>query len=185
MDASPPPFSGDAEVVVAGDKHFGVHRAVRIVTGGATFEAGVVLEDKRTFLGGVTRETGLVGAGEVEGAALDRIAAVRVVAIAAAHRAGHHRVAVRQSKLAALLQVALEAGLGRLARIDDRAAGAARLGVDAGRAVTGLAAGVTGLGIAEREPAVGGGVEFGGDLGVALGARVLVGGTGVAVAGLT
>ena len=50
----------EAKIGVAGDEHLVVDSAVRVVTGGASFAHGLMLEDKRSALGGVALATGIV-----------------------------------------------------------------------------------------------------------------------------
>jgi hypothetical protein len=75
---------------------------------------------------------------------------------------------VGQAELAALVEVALEAGLGRLARIDDGSGGAPRLHVQAAGAMAGLAARVADLGAGKSEPRVGRARKVVGLVGMAL-----------------
>src|SRR4051812_45419259 len=75
--------TAEAEIVVTGHEHLGVHGAVRIVAGGAALSQRRVLKDKRPFLLRVTARARLVGRREIDPTALDGIALVRVVAIRA------------------------------------------------------------------------------------------------------
>ena len=110
------------------------------MAGDAAFLHRVVREDKRALLRRVALRAGFVFPFHRGAGALDRLAFMRVVAVAAAHLAVFHLMAVRERKLAALVDVALEAGFGRLLRIDDGALAAAGLDVKTARPVTGLAA---------------------------------------------
>jgi len=64
--------------------------------------------------------------------------------VAAAYLPGQHRVTVREVELAALVEVALETGIRRLLRVDDRARASARLDVQAAGTVAVLAARIQG-----------------------------------------
>ena len=105
--------AAEAQVGVPRDEHLVVDRAVRVVAGGAAFLADrAVLIGVRTRLLGVAAEAGFGRGRQGGAAAADGVVLVRVMAVAAAHLAGEHRVAVRQAELAALVEVALEAGFG-------------------------------------------------------------------------
>src|SRR3954469_20871484 len=89
-----------------------------------------VLVDKRATLHGVTLEAGLVLTEKSHAAAFERLlhigaapfygdSDVRIVTIGATHFAFQHRMPMRQLKLRAHIQVALETGLGRFSRIYD------------------------------------------------------------------
>jgi hypothetical protein len=119
-----------AEVVVAGDQHFLVHRAVGVMADGATLDHGVVLEEEWTLLSRMAFGARLVLILQVGPGIHDDVALVRVVTVAARDVAGEHLVGVRQAELAALVEMALKAGLRGGAGIDDRAAGTARVYVD-------------------------------------------------------
>ena len=157
-----------AEVGIAGDQHLLVHRPVRVVADRAAFHHGVVLEEERALLRRMALRAGLVRGFQIRAAARDHMALVRVVAVVAAHASGQHGVGMRQVELAALVQVAGEAGLGRLAGIDNGALAAARLDVQRAGSVAGLTADVSTLGVLEGEPAVGRTVEVAGLILVAL-----------------
>ena len=102
-----------AEIGVALDEHFLVHRTMGTMANRAALTHGVVFENKRAFLGRVAFSAGFIFAFETTSAAtLDGVALVRVVALGAAHFSGEHRVAVRQAKLAALVEMALKTGFG-------------------------------------------------------------------------
>lgn len=130
----------ETEVLVALHEHPCVHAAVRVVAGGAAFMHGLVFKDERSALSGVAARAGLVLRGELRATALDRVALVRVVAIGTTDFALRHGVMMRQAELTALVEMALEARLGRLAWIDDGVARPATLRVKAAGAVAGFAA---------------------------------------------
>jgi hypothetical protein len=153
-------MAAQAEIIVPGDEHLWIHGAVRIMAGGAALEHRVVFEDERTGLLRVALGAGLVGGREIERPTLDRIALVRVVAVAARNFSREHRMRVRETHLTAFIQVTLETRFRRLAGIDDGAAGAAALDVDAGRAVACFAPGVAGLAVVQCQPRVGGATEM-------------------------
>ena len=160
------------EVGVAGDEHPLVHRTVRAVAGNAAFAHGAVFINKRALLLRVATGAGLVLGLKIGAGPLDRIAAVRVVAVAAAHLAGENRVSMRQVEFAAFVEVTGEAGFGRLLRIDDGTAPAAGLHVLAARTMAGFAADVQPLGRLDGEACVRGVLEAVDNLAVAGGALV-------------
>lgn len=84
---------------------------------GAVFAEGLVFEDVWPALSAVTLEAGLIGARELRATGNDGVTFMRIVTVAAVDLV--HRVSVRQGKLAALVQVTLEAGFRILGRIDD------------------------------------------------------------------
>ena len=63
---------------------------------------------------------------------------MRVMTIAATDFPFQHLMMIGKIELAALVEVALETGFGRFARVDDRMIGAARFIVPTARAVTGF-----------------------------------------------
>lgn len=162
-------MAAQAEIAVTGDQHLLIDRAVRIVAGDATFTHRTVFIDEGSFLLGVALRAGGVHTFEVEAGATDRIALMDFMAIGAAHLAVHDLVAVREAELRALVQVTLEASLGRLGGIDDRAATAAGGDVDTAGAVTGFATGVAELRIRNREAGVARGFKMVGLVFVTLG----------------
>ena len=115
-----------------------------------TFANRVMLENKRSTLGSMALQAGLVSRQESEpaatnrllkigAAAFDRIPLVRVVAIDAAHLVFEHRMMMWQLELRPDLQVTLETGVGRFQRVNDVAAAATGLDVFAAGSVTRLA----------------------------------------------
>lgn len=144
----------EAEIVVASDEHLLIHGAVRIVTGGAAFEHRVVFIDERAGLLRMAARAGLIGRREIQRAAFDGISLMWIMAIAAGYFARENRVRVGETHFATLLNVTLEARVGRLAGVDDRAAGAAGLHVNAGGTVTRFAAGIADFRFSEREATV-------------------------------
>ena len=129
-----------AEVGVALEEHFLINRAVWVMTRDAAFSHGVMFENKRAFLSRMTFGAGIAFTLEAAGAALNRVALMRVMTIGAAHLACHHGMAVRKTEFAALIEMALETGLRRFAWVDDRAFAAACSDVFAARTVTAFAA---------------------------------------------
>ena len=102
--------------------------------------------DERTLLLGVALEAGLILRFEIGTGAFDCITGVHIMAIAAAHLAGEHRVGVGQAEFAAFIEVALEAAVGLLAGIvDEHSAAAAGLDVLAAGAVTRFATDIQSL----------------------------------------
>jgi len=92
------------------------------MTAGAALADGVMLENERAALRGVTLRAGLVRAEQEHSSAFHLLRQirfrtfeghplVRVMAVDAAHLAFHHRVAMRQLEFGADFEVALKAGL--------------------------------------------------------------------------
>jgi hypothetical protein len=135
----------ETEIGVTLDEHLLIHRTMWIVTSRAAFAHRVVLKNKWAFLGGVALGAGLSLVLETRAAALDGIAFVGVVTFGAAHFAGHHGMAVWEAEFAAFIEVAMEAGFGRLARIHDGAFASTRLDVFAAGAVAAFTAGAFGV----------------------------------------
>lgn len=148
------------EIGVTLDQHFLVNRTVRVVTGDAAFTHGVVFENKRSLLGGMALGAGIVFSFEAAGAAFDGVTFVRIMAIGAAHFAGENWVAMGEAEFAALIEMALKAGFGRLAWINDGALAAAGLHVLAAGAMAAFAAEALGVLALNDELRVGGGVEI-------------------------
>ena len=130
----------EAEGGVALAEEFFVHRAVRFVADEAAFARCFVLVNERPALLRVATVTGLIVTHEGRAACDNRMALVRVMAIAAGHFVVQHGMRVGQVELASLVEVAIEADFGGTIRIDDGMARAAGLVVDAAGAVTGFAA---------------------------------------------
>ncbi len=153
-----------AEVGVTLGEHLLIDGTVRVVAVGAAITNRFVLEGEDTGLDGMALGAGVVGPGG--GGA----ARVRVMAIAAGHLAGEHGMAVGHGELGLLVEMALEAGVGRTLRIDDGARAAAGFDVFGAGAVTGLAADVFGILALGLEPGVICGLEVADELFMALGA---------------
>src|SRR5450432_3782794 len=129
-----------AQRLVALRKHPLINGTVRRMAGHAAFAQGLVLENERSTLRGMTLETGFVLTEQRDPAALEGAADVRVMAIRAANLPFEDRVMMRQLELRADLQVTLKTGLGRTAGIDDRARAAAARDVQTSGTVTRFAA---------------------------------------------
>ena len=172
--------AAQAEVGVAGDQHLLIYRAMGAMAGNAAFLDRAVFEDKRALLGDMAFGAGLVHALERQPFTLDGVALMDVVAVDAAHVAVEDRVSVGEAELAAFVDVALEAGLGRLLGIDDITATAAGGGVEAAGTVAGFATGGAQLGIGEGDLGVAGRLEVVGLVGMTLGALFVadIGGAG-------
>lgn len=121
------------------------------VAADAAFAQGVVFENKRSFLGEMTLEAGLVLAEQRDAATFyllrksgaapfDGRALVRIMAIGATDLAFQNRMVMRQLELGPHFQVTLETGLRRFLRINDRVRPAAALHVQATRAMARFAA---------------------------------------------
>jgi hypothetical protein len=131
------------KISVARHEHFGIDRAVRIMTDGAAFAQRRMLEYKRSRLRLVTLGAILVLPGNREAArGFHNVLAVRIVALDAVHFSFNDRVMLRKVKFGAKLEMALKASLRILARIDYeflKPASAAHRDMFASRAVAGLA----------------------------------------------
>lgn len=124
-----------AQNVITLDQHPRVDGAVRLMAGRAALTHRLVLEHKRTSLGDVTLAARLLLRGKACPTADDRLSLVRIMTIGATDfsstrdgpgmRPVQHWMSVRQTKLGALIQVALETGLRRFARVDNCAMRAA------------------------------------------------------------
>lgn len=97
------------EVGVALGKHFIVDGPMRIVTGGASLASSFMLEDERTALCNMALGAGVRLVGKIEAAALDRMALVGIMTIAAAHFSIFDGMMMRQLEAAFHIQMASEA----------------------------------------------------------------------------
>lgn len=125
----------ETEILVPLFEQLGVDGAMHGMARGATFPHRLMFKDKRPGLGRMALKANLLLVQQRRSARWQGRAAVRVVAIAAGDLAFEHRVPVRQVELAPLVQVALEADLGRLAGIHNGVGVSATLRVEAARAV--------------------------------------------------
>ncbi len=157
-----------AERLVARLEHLFIHRAVWIMAGCAVVAEGFVLEDVRPALGLMALQTRIVRTGQFRATADDGVTLVRVMAVRTGHLA--HGMRMRQRKLAALIQVTLEASARILGRVDYIIDAAARFGVDAAGTVTGFATDVLGRLPCGNELCMRGVMESVGDGFVTLGA---------------
>jgi hypothetical protein len=132
----------EAKILVSLDKQIVIHRAMRLVTGGAALAHRFVLENKWAALRDMTFRAGVHLAGEGEPATLDRVAFVRIVTIAAAHLSFDHGMMVRQLKASFHLQMTSKTNLGRLSRVDDHIAHATGFRMFAPRTMARFAADV-------------------------------------------
>ena len=130
----------EAEAGIALLEHLVVDRAVNCVAHRAAFAHGFVLKDKGPDLRGVTGDANILFVEQGGATGTKRIVPMRVMAIAAGDPALEYRVMMRQAKLAAFVQVALETDLGRFAGVNDSMGIATGLGVQAARAMTTFAA---------------------------------------------
>ena len=133
----------EAKVIVALDEELAIDRAMRAMTNGAAFAQGFVFENERAALFAMTLRASFVEArhGEAAGGLHDLVA-VRVVAVHAIHVAFDDRVMLGEIKFGMDVEVALKAGAGIFAWVDDEpAAAAADAHMFAGRAMAGFAAG--------------------------------------------
>ncbi len=129
----------EAEILIALHQHPLVDGAVNGVAGRATLAHRLVLEYERTSLRSMASAAGVKFGGQRSAAALDHLSLVRVVTIGATDLPFQNRMMIREIELAALVQMALEAGLGGILRVHDRAGLAAGLDVERCRAMARLA----------------------------------------------
>ena len=129
-----------AKRVIPLHQHLLIHRAVHRVAGGASLAHRFMLEHKRPALRRMAPGARLRLGQMRERTAVRGIPAMRIMAIAAAHLPFHDRMMMRQVELAALVEMALETSLRRLLWIQNGVPRAARLGVNATRPMTRLAA---------------------------------------------
>ena len=121
-------------------EHLGVDRAMHGVAGRAAFAHRFMLKHERPAMRRVTLSARVVFAQQRRAASFDRWPVVRIVTIAATDFSLQHLVMIGKTKLTAFIEVALETGFGRFARVDDGLIGATRFIVQAARAMTGFAA---------------------------------------------
>ena len=115
-----------AEIIVALDKKLAIDRAVGIVAGGASVAESFVFENEWAALLAMALGTVLVQPRHGESAGgLHDVMAVGVVALDAVHHPFDDGMMLRQLEFGVDVQVALKAGGGILAGIDDEAAAAA------------------------------------------------------------
>ena len=158
----------EAKGLIARHQQALIHRTVRLVAGGAAFAQRLVLEHKRAELHRVAFAARFILRQQGRPTALHGRPFVRIMAISATDLPFQNRVMVRQVELSALVQVTLETGLRRSARINDGVARATGLIVQAAGAVAGLAADVLGVVSGRLQPGVSGGLEIARDGLVAL-----------------
>ena len=133
--------AAEAEVGISCNEHLGVDRAVRGVATGAAFPKSRMFENDGLGLFPVALRARLVqpGHGEASGRFED-VQAVRIVALDAIHLPLEDGVVLREGKLGMRFQMALKAGLGIPAWVDDKlAATASDRHVFAGGPVAGFA----------------------------------------------
>ena len=145
---------------------------MRIVTGGAPFPDGFMLENKRPALRGVATVAGIVLGQQRRAAAPNGRTFMRVMTIAATHLALQHGMAVSQLELPFFVQVTLEAGVWGPFGIQNRMMGAAALIVDAPWAVTRFATDFRSVGSFGFQSRVRCGLEIAHDVGMTFGATL-------------
>lgn len=159
-----------AKIGVALDEHFPIDRAVWIMTGGAAFAQGFMLEDKGPCLFAMTLGTTFVLPGHGQSACRFKdVAAMRVMALHATHVSFDDRVMLGQVEFGLNVEMTLKAGGWVLAGIDDEFSAAAGFNVFATGAVAGLTAGFTDHGrVFKMDPCVGAGRKLPDDFRVAI-----------------
>ena len=135
----------EAQVGVPRHQHLLIDGPVNGMAGSAAFANRLVFENKRPGLGRVTLPAGLVLGQQGRAAAFDRRSLVRVMTIATAYLPLEDRMMKREIELSALVQVAIEADLGRFAWINDGMSCTSALIVQAAGPVTRFAADILGI----------------------------------------
>jgi len=121
-------------------EHFRIHAAMRLMTSRTAFPHGLVLENEGSGLGGMTFSTGsrfsrMNTLGQKGRVGLP----VGVMAVNAGHPvSGRHWMAVRKGKLSLNIDVALDAGFRRAARVVDQVPPLPFHGMEAPWAMTGF-----------------------------------------------
>lgn len=138
--------AAQAEIGIVLNEHFAIDRAVRIVANGAAFAHCLVFKHEWPRLVLMTLRATFVQLRHRESArAFENIAAVRVVALNAIHRAFDHGMMPRQREIGVNPDVTLKARRRIFSGIDDEF-GVAGFGVAAAWSVTGFATDVGGAG---------------------------------------
>ena len=169
-------MAAEAEIIVAHDQHFFVHRTMRLVADDATLAQGGMFEDERPGFLAMTLRAGFVLAREREAArGFHDVHAVRVMALDAIHLAFDDGMMLREVELRVRFEMALEAGLGIAAGIDDEFIVTAPGGdMLAAGAVAGFATLFTGeAGLFEVQTRVRTGRESAGNVGMAIGTNAV------------
>ena len=135
-------MASQAQVVVCLREHLFVNGTMRLMTRGAAFTQGLVLENKTPRLFAMTIRALLIEARHGEAAfGFHNVRPVRVVALHTVHLAFAHRMMLRKIELGVHIEVTSEAGLRVAARVHNKfLASAARGDVLAPGAVTRFAA---------------------------------------------
>ena len=130
-----------AKIGIAVDQQLAIDGAVRTVANGAPFTQRFMLEHERLGLLPVTLRAVLIQPRHGQsGGGPENVGAVRIVALHTIHAAFENGMVLGQAELAVDVEVALEAGGGIFARVDDEfAAAATGLDMLAARAVAGFA----------------------------------------------
>lgn len=147
-----------AEGLVTLGQHALIDRPVGLMAGIAALPQRFMLEHKRPALHRMTLETGLVRRPHLGTATTMRGTFVRVVAGSAAHLSFQHRMMMRKPELCLHIQVALETGLRRMLRINDRAPATALFYVNTARTMARFAANL--FPIISGQPSVGSGFKI-------------------------
>lgn len=165
----------EAEIVVALGEECAVDRAVRVVANDAAFAKSFVLENEGAALLAMAAGAAFVHArhaerrGAAEAGVMD-VGAVWIVAIDTVHAVFDDRMMLRKVEFAVGLDVAIEAGGGVFAGVDDEtAASAAGFDMHAAGAVAAFAAGHAGeINVVLVEAAVSAGGKLADDVCVAI-----------------
>lgn len=166
--------ASETKIHVPLHEHFGIDGAVRVVANSAALAQGSVLEDMRSGFFAMALGAILVQARHGQSARwFHDVHSMRVMALDAIHFAFENRVMLGQMEFRARFLMALEAGVGVLAGIDDKFLEAATAGhgdVLAAGAVAGFAAVLTGhVRLLQTQPRVRTGGEHSSDVRMAIG----------------
>jgi len=128
----------EAKIAVTDFQHAFIHGTVRIMTDGAALTHGFMLEDKRSPFFRMAFQATLVTAVQPHNLCQVFFPSMRIVAIRAIHAMLAHGVTVGKGKLALFINMAAEAHVVGLGRVDDIPRPLPFDRVDAAWAVTGL-----------------------------------------------
>ena len=139
-------MTSQAKICVSLDQHFGINRAVRLVTPDTAFAHCPVLEHNRPGLFAMAGGAGFVQPRHGESSCrFENVATMRVVTLHTIHMAFDDRMMLWQIEFSVRFQMALETRCRVLAGIDDGlATTTAGLNVQTARSVTGFTTTLTG-----------------------------------------
>ncbi len=126
----------EAEIVIALLQHLLIDRSVHTMTTAAAFPDGFMFEDEWPALRDMAFDAEILLCEQGGATCAHGVPFMGVVAVDAGDFAFQDRVMIGKVELCALVQVALEAGLGSLAGIDDRFGSATDFDMDTAGAMT-------------------------------------------------